>query len=145
MTGKNIHDISQSKGRKPNNVQQRLQPSYELLHQCNSRTKQGSQWNLAITEATTCRNGRQKRRTKFPGIREMTSRKFHASLTPMFCYLFYFRDHTYSASLELVILSLVLDLSPPNSATCPSIWFPFIPPSLPLAVAFVNSVKFDFK
>ena len=42
----------------------------------------------------------------------MTSPKFHASLTPMFCYLFYFRDHTYSASLELVILSLVLRLSP---------------------------------
>ena len=68
----------------------------------------------------------------------MTSPKFHASLTPMFCYLFYFRDHTYSASLELVILSLVLHLSPPNSATCPPVWFPLIPPSLPLAVAFVT-------
>ena len=68
----------------------------------------------------------------------MTSRKFHALLTPTFCYLFYFKDHTYSASLELVILSLVLRLSPPSSATCPPVWALLIPPSLPLVVAFVT-------
>ena len=69
----------------------------------------------------------------------MTSCKFHALLIPTFCYLFYFRDHTYSASLELVILSLVLRLSPPSSATCPPVWAPPIPPSLPFVVAFVTS------
>ena len=68
----------------------------------------------------------------------MTSRKFHASLTPTFCYILYFQDHTYLGSLELVILSLVLHLSPPNSATCPPVWAPLIPPSLSLAVVFVT-------